>query len=307
MVIDSSAGCRRKIFYPTSFSPDVTAAVCQRYLYTGPATKGRVWLETRPTTSRWQEAPLAVWWRSAGGSHPSWGLLLLTGCSFSSLNSTGRAFGHVPSQLLSFTFCHCLRGQGHPGFAFPSSALLSKQAAPCLLRTPPPHAGCLSVICRSASQANICSVVPDATSLLFAQVLTSAPSTSHSPHPYTPRFSNMHDIAGVQASLSHPPMHVPCWQARRKKRQPRDAQPAKPTCSLAASAALSGRMLMTSSTAVSPCHFPKATMSHTHPVPHPKKLKGAKGKHWGSSPHKSSPGACAREPTWLLSAHDPQV
>lgn len=64
---------------------------------------------------------------------------------------------------------------------------------------------------------------------------------------------------------------------------------------------------MTSSTAVSPCHFPKAAMSHTHPVPHPKKLKGAKGKRWGNSPHKSSPGACAGEPTWLLPAHDPQV
>lgn len=81
----------------------------------------------------------------------------------------------VTGPLLFFTSYGCLGGLNGPGFAFMSSAWLGKQAVPCLHWTSPPFAGCLSVICQSALQANICSVVSDATSLLFAQVLISLP------------------------------------------------------------------------------------------------------------------------------------
>lgn len=65
-----------------------------------------------------------------------------------------------------------------------SFALLSKQAGPRPHQTPPPFVGCLSVICLSALQANICSVDSDTTSLLFAQVLTSVPWTLCLLHPH---------------------------------------------------------------------------------------------------------------------------
>lgn len=107
----------------------------------------------------------------------------------------------VTGPLLFFTFYSCLRGLNGPGFAFMSSARLRKQAGPCLHWTSPPFAGCLSVTCQSALQANICSVVSDATSLLFAQVLTSVPWTLCLLRPH-PGCSNRYQVTRAWALCS---------------------------------------------------------------------------------------------------------
>lgn len=102
--------------------------------------------------------------------------------------SSQRAFRHTQSGCnrlpLVFHLLQLLKRPEWSWFCIMSFALLSKQAGPCLHQTPPPFVGCLSVICLSALQANICSVVSDTTSLLFAQVLTSVPWTLCLLHPH---------------------------------------------------------------------------------------------------------------------------
>lgn len=128
-----------------------------------------------------------------------------------------------PPSSPSSTFHDWLRGLGDPDFAFKSSARTSKQAVPCLLWTSPPYAGCLSAICQSALQANICSAVPDTTSLLFAQVLTSLRlhyQRSHYPHPEVlKQTSNYKDMGFLHPSC------MPHRWVRKRNGQPSSTQP----------------------------------------------------------------------------------
>lgn len=100
----------------------------------------------------------------------------------------------------------------------------------------PPFAGCISVILQSALQANICSVVSDTTSLLFAQVFTSVPWTLCSLHPHPGVFKQIPSHKGmdfVRTAILHAFLPWP-WQTWRKKRPPRDrdVQAVKPTWSI---------------------------------------------------------------------------
>lgn len=104
----------------------------------------------------------------------------------------------VTRPLLFFAFYSCPEAC----LAFMSSAWLSKQAVCHLQPTSPPFAGCLSIVCWSALQANICSAVSDATSLLFAQALTSVPWTWCLFHPGVFKQMPSHKGAGfVSAAL----------------------------------------------------------------------------------------------------------